>query len=214
MAVAAVILFHFQIAGFSGGFVGVDVFFVISGYLMTDIISSQLASGRFSLIGFYLARGRRIMPALAVMCLLLVGLGWLYLPTVQLQALAAEARAALLFYSNELFRTQAGYFDKTAHSKWLLHTWSLSVEWQFYLLFPIVLWSAWALRPRRSTLVVAIAAIFATSFGFLLLLPATFGTFAFYSLSTRAWEMAAGGIAFLLGAGLKAEYGRRLPGLC
>ncbi|MBY2932515.1 acyltransferase family protein [Rhizobium leguminosarum] len=213
LAVVAVVLFHFGVPGFSGGFVGVDVFFVISGYLMTDIISRRLSVGRFNLIDFYLDRGRRIVPALSVMAIVLLGLGWLYLPTSELHELATESKTALLFYSNEMFQAQAGYFDKEASSKWMLHTWSLSVEWQFYVAYPVVLWAGWLVFPSRKTIQVLVAAIFAVSLGFLLSQQDTATSFAFYSLTTRAWEMAAGGLVCVFGHRLPKSGWFQLVGL-
>ena len=137
VAVIAVVLFHFGVAGFSGGFVGVDVFFVISGYLMTRIILGPLAEGRFSVLRFYLARARRIFPALTVLCVLMLAYGWFTLSPIDYKLLSKHAGTSLLFLSNQVYWKESGYFDADAHEKWLLHTWSLSVEWQFYLLYPL-----------------------------------------------------------------------------
>src|SRR5574343_1237514 len=150
-AVMAVILFHFDIPGFSGGFVGVDVFFVISGYLMTAIVIKGLELGRFSLIDFYAARIRRILPALLVLCMVLLGIGYFVLPPLDYTQLAGHTLSALGFYSNFRFWSEVGYFDVASHQKLLLHTWSLSVEWQFYVLLPIVLATVWRLWPVRRT---------------------------------------------------------------
>lgn len=130
-AVMAVVLYHFGVPGFASGFVGVDVFFVISGFLMTSIIISGLEQGRFSLWGFYRARARRIIPALLVLCISLLILGWFWLPSIDYKILGTHAATALVFVSNLKFWREAGYFDVASHEKWLLHTWSLSVEWQF-----------------------------------------------------------------------------------
>ena len=120
IAVMAVVLYHFGIPGFSGGFVGVDVFFVISGFLMTGIIISGLERGNFSLWGFYLARARRIIPALLVLCATLLMLGWLWLPSADYKPLATHVVTALAFVSNVKFWREAGYFDAASHEKWLL----------------------------------------------------------------------------------------------
>ena len=136
-AVVAVVLYHFGVPGFAGGFVGVDVFFVISGFLMTGIIISGLERGDFSLWGFYLARARRIIPALLVLCASLLILGWFWLPNADYKMLASHVCTAVAFVSNLKFWREAGYFDAASHEKWLLHTWSLSVEWQFYILLPL-----------------------------------------------------------------------------
>ncbi len=139
LAVVAVVFYHFGVPGFGGGFAGVDVFFVISGYLMTRIVAGGLSSGNFSFSKFYLSRAKRIVPALAVLCLVLLVLGLLYLGKRDFYALSRHAVFSVLFLSNFAYRNEASYFDADAHEKWLLHTWSLSVEWQFYLLYPLVL---------------------------------------------------------------------------
>ena len=125
-AVVAVVLYHFGVPGFGGGFVGVDVFFVISGYLMTRIICTGLEREGFQLWQFYLARGRRIIPALLVLCGLLLLLGWFMLPPADYSQLAAEMRSAPGFYSNNKFERDAGYVDTSSHEKWLVHTWKLA----------------------------------------------------------------------------------------
>ena len=133
----AVMLYHFGVPGFTGGFVGVDIFFVISGFLMTAIIINGLENDRFSLWEFYLARTRRIIPALLVLCVFLLMLGFFWLPSIDFKILGTHAATVLTFVSNVKFWREAGYFDATSHEKWLLHTWSLSVEWQFYILLPL-----------------------------------------------------------------------------
>ena len=142
LAVIAVVLFHFKIPGFSGGFVGVDVFFVISGFLMTGIIVSGLEASPakgFRLFDFYMARLRRIVPALAVVCIVLLLAGWLFLAPADYVKLAREVDRALLFISNNYYFKNSGYFDADSHERMLLHSWSLSVEWQFYMIYPLVL---------------------------------------------------------------------------
>jgi peptidoglycan/LPS O-acetylase OafA/YrhL len=146
-AVVAVILYHFDVPGFGGGFVGVDVFFVISGFLMTGIVVDGLERGEFSLLAFYLARASRILPALIVVCTVLLMLGWWVLLRLDYTELGLDAVFSLAFLSNIKFWREAGYFDAASHDKWLLHTWSLAVEWQFYLLLPLVLLAMWRWRP-------------------------------------------------------------------
>jgi peptidoglycan/LPS O-acetylase OafA/YrhL len=138
-AVISVMMFHFRIPGFSGGFCGVDVFFVISGFLMTGIVLSFPESDKFALVKFYIARIRRIVPALLVLCAVLLIIGWLILAPDDYLRLAKQVRDGVFFISNNSFRKQSGYFDSASHDKWLLHTWSLSVEWQFYLLLPLII---------------------------------------------------------------------------
>ena len=198
-AVAAVFFFHFGIPGFRGGFVGVDVFFVISGFLMTGLVVSGLERGVFSVWSFYLGRARRIVPALLALCALLLALGWWVLLSPVYKMLSSHAVYALTFLSNIEFWQEAGYFDVASHEKWLLHTWSLSVEWQFYLVLPLVLWLAWRVKPGRA------GQLWVVAIGFALSLAASVWTTqsapgaAFYLLHTRAWEMLGGGLVYLLG---------------
>ena len=197
-AVAAVTFYHFGIPGFRGGFVGVDVFFVISGFLMTGIVVSALECGRFSLAAFYLARARRIMPALIVLCAVLLVLGWWALLPIDYAALGVHAVFSLVFLSNIKFWREAGYFDAASHEKWLLHTWSLAVEWQFYLLLPLLLMAVWKWRPSRHSLGMVVAAVLLMSLALSVLTTPLRPTAAFYLLPMRAWEMLAGALAWLL----------------
>ncbi len=201
-AVVAVILFHFGVPGFSGGFVGVDIFFVISGFLMTGIIFKGLNhpdKNTFSLLNFYLARAKRIIPTLFVLCCVLLVLGWNFLPAVEYKELGKHAFGAITFISNIMFRQESsGYFAEGSHDKWLLHTWSLSVEWQFYIILPIVLMALWKLRPHKSSLTGAYILGIAGSLLLCIIYTSLKPTAAFYYLPTRAWEMLAGGLVFLL----------------
>ncbi len=209
-AVVAVVLFHFGVAGFSGGFVGVDVFFVISGFLMTGIILRGLEAGtaaaqggvhgarRFSIIAFYLSRARRILPALLVLCLVLMVVGWFVLPATEYQQLGKHAISALGFLSNVMFWREDGYFDSASHDKLLLHTWSLSVEWQFYLLLPVFMTLVWKFRQSRSAQAVALLVILLLSLALCVVGTPIKTTASFYLLPTRAWEMLAGGLVYLL----------------
>ncbi len=202
-AVVAVICFHFGIPGFSGGFVGVDIFFVISGFLMTGIILRGLEKGeqrgarRFSIIDFYLARARRIIPALLVLCAVLLPLGWLWLPAVEYKVLGTHIVSALGFFSNMTFWHDAGYFDSDSHDKLLLHTWSLSVEWQFYLILPVVMATVWKIRPGRGPQLFIVAAGLLLSLAICIIATPIRTSASFYLLPTRAWEMLAGGLVYL-----------------
>ena len=207
-AVVAVIAYHFGIRGLGGGFVGVDVFFVISGFLMTSIIVRGLeepAAGQraFSVWNFYLARARRIVPALVALCAVLMVLGWFFLSMGDYRKLGAHTVGALGFFSNILFWREAGYFDEESHGKFLLHTWSLSVEWQFYLALPLVLVSLWKLRPGRKSIEVAFWIGLVASLALSIVLTRRNPTLAFYLLPTRAWELLAGGLVFLQGNRLR-----------
>lgn len=211
-AVAAVVLFHFRVPGFDGGFIGVDVFFVISGFLMTGIILEKLSAPGpfaardakpFSLIGFYLARARRILPALIALCAVLLVFGWFFLPNPDYRMLATHVVTALIFISNIKFLGEAGYFDAASHEKLLLHTWSVSVEWQFYLLFPVVLLLLWKLRPSRHFMGTILLAGFCLSLGKSIAITGSSPDAAFYSLTTRIWEMLAGSLVYLYGRQLR-----------
>lgn len=198
-AVVAVILYHFGVPGMGGGFVGVDVFFVISGFLMTGIVVGGLTrEGGYSVWSFYMARARRILPALMVLCLVLLTLGWWLLLPLDYKMLGKHALAALTFLSNITFQREAGYFDAASHEKWLLHTWSLAVEWQFYMLLPLVLLGVWKLRPSRRALAAVMVAGLFGSLALSIVLTPRMPTSAFYLLPTRAWEMLAGGLVYLL----------------
>jgi len=285
-AVVVVMLFHFGVPGFGGGFVGVDVFFVISGFLMTQIIakgletsaalgslspviasevkqsraappvsaaagsprrsaprddgfpviarpspviasaakqssndaSNILAAGLsrraaprddgaghasrsagFSIWGFYLARARRIVPALLVLCAVLLALGWFVLPAPDYRPLGIHVLTSVLFASNIQYWREAGYFDAASHDKWLLHTWSLSVEWQFYLVLPLLLWGVWRWWPGRRNAARVLAVGLVVSLGLSAWLTASKPEAAFFLLPTRAWEMLAGGLVALWG---------------
>jgi peptidoglycan/LPS O-acetylase OafA/YrhL len=198
-AVIAVVLFHFGVPGFSGGFVGVDVFFVISGFLMTAILAGDLQSGQFSIVRFYAMRAKRLVPALVVLCLALTAVGWFVLSPMEYAAHTRNTLGALLFISNFMFWKESGYFDAAAHEKFLLHTWSLSVEWQFYVVFPLLLAALWKFRPGRGALAAGIAASLCLSLALSIIITPFKLTPAFYLLPTRAWELLAGGLVFLLG---------------
>jgi len=197
-AVLAVVLFHFDVPGFKGGFLGVDVFFVISGYLMTDIIFRRIDKGKFSVWGFYADRARRIIPALACLCFVLLVFGWIVLLPSEFRAFGKAASSSLGFFSNIVYWREAGYFDVRSHLKWLLHTWSLSVEWQFYLLYPLGILLVRKLVGQRGT-VIALIGVALASLAVCVYLsdPTKWPTAAFFLLPTRAWEMLAGGLVCL-----------------
>lgn len=201
-AVVSVVLYHFGIFGFSGGFIGVDVFFVISGYLMTGIIAKGLSNSltsnkRFSAIEFYVSRAKRILPALIVLCGAVLILGWAILLPEEYRTLGAYTLSALGFFSNIKFRRESGYFDAASHENLLLHTWSLSLEWQFYIILPLIMLGAWKLRPRVSTLKIVILFWLALSIYWSLTITPHKPTAAFYLLKSRAWELLAGGVVYL-----------------
>ena len=195
-AVIAVVLFHFNPSWVPGGFAGVDVFFVISGFLMTGIIFRGLEQNNFSILKFYVARANRIIPALAVLCLVLLIMGWFYLTPVEYRGLGKHVASSVSFLSNFMYWAEAGYFDAASHEKWLLHTWSLSVEWQFYIIYPIILV---LLTKIFSTKAIKSMLVIGTILGFIFCVIATYKwpNPSYYLLPTRAWEMMLGGIAYL-----------------
>jgi peptidoglycan/LPS O-acetylase OafA/YrhL len=207
-AVLAVLLYHFGAAGLSGGYAGVDVFFVISGFLMTAIILPKVEEGRFSLTSFYLARVRRILPALLVLCVAVLAFGWFWLAPYLYARLGKNAGASLLFISNFTYNRAGGYFAAPAHDNWLLHTWSLSVEWQFYLLYPLLLLALakWR-RGARRFVAAALGLILIASLAMAIFLTWKRPTSAFFMLPTRAWELLAGSLVFLFaGHGLSRAH--------
>jgi peptidoglycan/LPS O-acetylase OafA/YrhL len=158
IAVLAVVAFHFEAPAVFGGFVGVDIFFVISGYLITGIIQSEVTSGTFSFARFYERRVRRLLPALYAMVVLTAIPSFHYLLTSERAEFFRSVAAVITFTSNFFFWFQTGYFDHAAVEKPLLHTWSLAVEEQFYLVWPVLLVVALRRRIRPDLLIVGIAA--------------------------------------------------------
>ncbi|CAB3753857.1 acyltransferase family protein [Paraburkholderia solisilvae] len=198
VAVALVALFHFRVPGFNGGFIGVDVFFVISGYLMTAIIVGRLDNARFSLWDFYVARFTRIVPALAVLGAVLMVFGWFYLDQRAYKNLAEHVGAALTFIANAVYWREAGYFDVSSQTKWMLHTWSLAVEWQFYMVYPIILMlAARVFGNKRGVYQVLLVLIGLVSFALAPVVARNNPAADFFLLPTRAWEMVAGGLVML-----------------
>src|SRR5688572_19779958 len=143
IAISPVILFHAGIPGFSGGFVGVDVFFVISGFLITGVNLGQVENGTFSLVDFYDRRIRRIFPALIAVYIFCLTLGLILSMPVDLKEFAKSLTSSAIFLSNMHFYQNVGYFDAPSLAKPLLHSWSLSVEEQFYVIWPIAMIALW-----------------------------------------------------------------------
>ncbi|KAI93240.1 acyltransferase [Rhodomicrobium udaipurense JA643] len=190
VAVLPVILSHAGIAGVSGGFVGVDIFFVISGYLITTILLADLAAGRFSMAKFYERRARRILPALFVVMLACVPFAWAWMLPEELVAFGNSLIATALFGSNILFWREAGYFSAAAELKPLLHTWSLAIEEQYYLIFPGMLALLW--RRHRALLLPALLVVSMT--GLIVAEWRTHHAANFYLLPSRVWELLIGAI--------------------
>jgi peptidoglycan/LPS O-acetylase OafA/YrhL len=192
LAIVPVVFYHANVAFFSGGFVGVDVFFVISGFLITGLILFEMEAGSLSIMSFYERRIRRICPALFVVMAFCAVIGWLWMAPDAYQALGSSICAAALSASNFLFWDQSGYFDTATHEKPLLHTWSLGVEEQFYLFFPVYLLLITRLLPAaRLRITFAIcAASFALSVPMAYRYPVT----AFFLGPTRIWELGLGAL--------------------
>jgi peptidoglycan/LPS O-acetylase OafA/YrhL len=191
VAVIAVVLYHGWPNFFPGGFIGVDIFFVISGYLITSIIVSDLKRDRFSILGFYSRRIRRIFPALVLMLAATIGFGWFVLLPAEFKQLGTHVAAGGAFVSNLQLWHETGYFDNAAITKPLLHLWSLGIEEQFYMLWPLLLWLVYK---RRLNVFLLIGVVFVLSMGANLAAINTDATQAFYSPATRFWELMTGGI--------------------
>ncbi len=190
VAVLAIVGFHAEFSAFRGGFVGVDVFFVISGYLITGIILRALQKGTFTFAEFYTRRINRIFPALIVVLAVVAVIGWLVLFPPEFVQLGKHMLGSSGFVSNLLLWKEAGYFD--SRDKPLLHLWSLAVEEQFYLVWPLVLIVAWK---RRWSIAVTAAMIIGVSFAWNIRAVANHaGTAAFYLPVTRFWEILSGGL--------------------
>lgn len=202
IAVLAVVIFHFSPQWLPGGFAGVDVFFVISGFLMTSIIFSGVEKNTFNLFKFYNARANRIVPVLAAMSAVLLVFGWFYLLPTDYRDLGRQVEKSALFVSNLLFAKGGGYFDTAEHTKWLLHTWSLSVEWQFYIFFPIII-IALKKYLNFSNLKRVVLGLFLVSFIYCIYATYKDSKTAYFLLTSRAWEMLLGGLAFLYPWSLK-----------
>ena len=208
IAVIGVLLYHLDL-GFSGGYVGVDVFFVISGFLITRLMLELRRRGALTLTGFWARRVRRLFPALAVVLVFTLIAGWRWFLPEDFQEYARSLAAQSTLTSNVFFWLNAGYFDTATDVKPLLHTWSLAIEEQFYLLFPFLFLARKNIH--QSTLVAAMSAIVAGS-----LALSVYGSYwhpsaAFYLLPSRAWELALGSLVCLVGAGAWASSGIRRP---
>ena len=192
VAVIPVILFHAGFEAFSGGFVGVDIFFVISGYLITTIINGEITSGTFTIAKFYERRARRILPAILTVGIACIPFAWMWILPTDFKDFSQSLVAVATFSSNILFWLESGYFEATAELKPLLHTWSLSVEEQFYLFFPLLLLLIRGVGIQKKIAVVAVitlSSLIAAVYG-----SGTYPSATFYLIPTRAWELGAGAL--------------------
>lgn len=193
IAVVVVIFFHAGFPIFSGGYVGVDVFFVISGFLITSIISDELTEGTFSFRLFYERRIRRLLPALFLVMALCLPIAVIMMPPAQYLEFSRSMVAVSLFVSNILFWQESGYFGAAANEKPLLHTWSLAVEEQFYAFFPLLLLLLWRFGLRNVQLVLAVLAVI--SFAMCVWASTVMQTANFYLFPTRVWELLLGAMS-------------------
>ncbi|AXI40691.1 acyltransferase family protein [Sulfitobacter sp. SK011] len=195
LAVLPVVLYHAGYEVFSGGFIGVDVFFVISGFLITTLIANDLDKSRFSIARFYERRARRILPALFLVMLVTIPFAWMWMMPNDLSEFLESLLATILFVSNFFFWDQTDYFDMAADLKPMLHTWSLAVEEQFYIIFPLVLISLW--RFGRPMVLWTLVSLFLISFWLAQWGVRNDQPTAFFLLPARAWELIAGAFAGL-----------------
>ncbi|MCB5184279.1 acyltransferase [Methylobacillus gramineus] len=193
VAVMAVLLFHGGLLGFSGGYIGVDIFFVISGYLITTIILDEVEAGRFSIVNFYERRARRILPALTVVLIATSIAAYTMMPSSLLQAYAKSLISVASFCSNIFFYLTSGYFSTASDEKPLLHTWSLAVEEQYYLFFPLLVSMLWFIgRSRLAWLIAFLSLLSLVCSEYLLVQQAIDANF--YLIFSRAWELFAGSL--------------------
>jgi peptidoglycan/LPS O-acetylase OafA/YrhL len=199
IAVIGVVLFHFSIPYVTGGFVGVDIFFVISGFLMTGIVLEKV--DQKDILAFYIARFQRILPALLFMIICLFIFGFFSLGTEEYRNFANNALSSIFFFSNNFYAIHSGYFDPSSDTNYLLHTWSLSAEWQFYLLYPLIILS---IRKLKLPLGLTLTAVVIISLSFCLFKTPFNKENAFYILPTRAWEMLSGGLVYIFSKKIKS----------
>jgi peptidoglycan/LPS O-acetylase OafA/YrhL len=206
IAVLPVILFHAGFELFSGGFVGVDVFFVISGYLITTIILAEIEQGKFSIADFYERRARRILPALFFVIFASLPFAWIWLLPSDMKEFSRSLVSVSVFSSNIFFWRESGYFDTAAEFKPLLHTWSLAVEEQYYVIFPLLLMLLWRFGRRWvwiSLCFILLSSLFAAQWA-VFEKPAS----AFFLLPMRGWELLVGALAaFYLSRPGRQEFG-------
>lgn len=195
IAVVPVILFHAGFKLFSGGFVGVDVFFVISGFLITGIILSEIENGKFSIVNFYERRAKRILPVLFLVMLTCIPFAWTMLFPHDLISFSKSLISTSVFLSNILFWSERGYFGSATELKPLIHTWSLSIEEQYYLFFPLLLLLLSKKNTQRNVILII---VFIVSFVLCVWLTPIHQDSAFFLLPTRFWELLVGSFTAII----------------
>ena len=193
VAVLPVLFFHAGFSIFAGGFIGVDIFFVISGYLITSILLKEMRVKNFSLLNFYERRARRILPPLFLVMLCCIPAAFFLMVPNQFIDFSESLAATSLFSSNFLFWSESGYFAGPSDLKPLLHTWSLAVEEQYYLLFPLFLMITWPLGFKKTVTILIFLAL--CSLGFAHYISSIAPGFNFYVLPSRGWELLIGAFA-------------------
>lgn len=193
VAVIPVILCHAGIGLFSGGYIGVDIFFVISGYLITTIVMEEMHAGKFNLGNFYERRARRILPALLIVIAACTPFAWFALSPSDIENFAFSIISVSLFSSNFFFWLDSDYFSRTAELKPLLHTWSLAVEEQYYFVFPLMLMACW--KFGQTKIVALLIALFVSSLALAQWGAYNSPTAAFYLLPFRGWEILMGALS-------------------
>ena len=189
LAVLSVLGFHAFPEFIRGGYIGVDIFFIISGYLISTILFENLQNGSFSFFIFYARRIRRIFPALILVLAACFAFGWFTLRSDEYKQLGKHIAGGAGFIDNFIFLNEAGYFDNSADTKPLLHLWSLGIEEQFYIIWPVLLWYFWRIGANPLTVAVTILAV---SFALNLETVKTDVITTFYSPVTRFWELLSG----------------------
>lgn len=212
VAVLPVILFHAGFGFFSGGFIGVDVFFVISGYLITSILVNDIEKGQFSIVNFYERRARRILPALFLVISICALFAWKWMLPNQMKDFSQSLVAVSLFASNVLFWLESGYFAAASEQKPLLHTWSLAVEEQYYLFFPLFLLFAWRFGKSQVFWIIVVLTI--CSLALSEWAWRNEASANFYLAPMRAWELFIGSIAVFIEKGSRSVKPNNALSLC
>lgn len=210
-AVLSVVIYHFNDRLLPGGFIGVDVFFVISGFLITKIILESVDNNSFSFKLFYLNRANKIIPPLIILCLTLLFFGYFFISPIEYRSLGKHVFSSLSFISNFIFLSESGYFDSSSLHKWLLHTWSLSLEWQFYLIYPLFLILIYKNLPHYKfifSLILFIGLIFSIFFS------SYDANSSYYLLHARYWEFLIGGFICLFPLKINKKYSSAISTIC